>query len=66
MFENLQNIIPVIFPENLNNSKFFDELIKDNIIPIGTIIKKQKVFYQDKEIIEDILPCIIYKENYKT
>lgn len=65
MFENIINIIPVIFPAKLNTIKFFDELIEDGIIPIGIIIRQQKVYYQNQEMIEDILPCIIYKENYK-
>lgn len=65
MFENVQNLVPVIFPERLNTLKFFNELTDDNIIPIGIIIRQQKVYYQNQEMIEDLLPCIVYKENYK-
>ena len=65
MFENIENILMIIYFKNFNNLNFLNNLLKDNIIPIGIIMEKQKVFYQNQEIIENILPCIIYKENYR-
>lgn len=65
MFDNIESIVPVIFPEKLNTLKFFNELIEGSIIPIGIVIKQQKVYYQNQEMIEDVLPCIIYKQNYR-
>ena len=65
MFENVTQILPIVYLKERQNMKFIDELIAEDVIPIGYIVKGVKSYYQEKEIFEDLLPCIIYKENYR-
>lgn len=66
MFENIENILMIIYFKNFNNLNFLDDLLKDNIIPIGTVMKNHEIIdNNNNNKIEDILPCLIYKENYK-
>lgn len=65
MFENVTQIIPILYFKEKQNMKFINELIDRDVIPIGCIIKNVKSYYQEKEIYEDLLPCIVYKENYR-
>jgi hypothetical protein len=66
MFENVTQILPIVYLKERQNMKFIEELIAEDVIPIGCIIKNVKSYYQEKEIFEDLLPCIVYKENYRT
>jgi hypothetical protein len=65
MFENVEQLIPIIYLKNRQNMKFINELLDEDVIPIGVVIKGVKSHYKDEEIHEDLLPCIIYKENYR-
>lgn len=65
MFENVTQILPIVYLKERQNMKFINELIDQNAIPIGCVIKGLKSYYKDEEIHEDLLPCIVYKENYK-
>lgn len=65
MFTNIRQIIPIIYSKERQNLKFINEIIDQNAIPIGCVIKGMKAYYKDEEIFEDILPCIIYKQNYR-
>jgi len=65
MFENIRRILPIVYSKEKQNMKFINELIDQDVIPIGCVIKGMKTYYKDEEIFEDILPCIVYKENYK-
>lgn len=65
MFENVTQILPIVYLKERQNMKFIDELIAEDIIPIGCIVKGVKSYYKGEEIFEDLLPCIIYKENYR-
>lgn len=66
MFDNIKSILPIIFKNKDNNLVFYNTLFNDNIIPIGTIITNVEIFNdKDEKLLENILPCVIYKENYK-
>lgn len=65
MFNNVKQILPIVYLKERQNMKFIDELIAEDVIPIGCIVTGVKSYYQGKEINEDLLPCIVYKENYK-
>lgn len=65
IFENVTQILPIVYLKERQNMKFIDELIAEDVIPIGCIVTGVKSYYQEKEIFEDLLPCIVYKENYK-
>lgn len=65
MFENVTQILPIVYLKERQNMKFIDELIAEDVIPIGCIVTGVKSYYKDKEIHEDLLPCIVYKENYR-
>lgn len=65
MFDNALQILPIVYSKEKQNMKFINELIDQNAIPIGCVIKGLKSYYKDEEIFEDLLPCIIYKENYR-
>jgi len=65
MFENVTQILPIVYLKERQNMKFIDELIAEDVIPIGYIVKGVKSYYKGEEIHEDLLPCIVYKENYR-
>lgn len=65
MFENIKQILPIVYSKERQNNEFIEELLNEDVIPIGCIIKNVKSYYQNREIHEDILPCIVYKENYR-
>lgn len=65
MFENVSRILPIVYLKERQTNEFIDELLADDIVPIGCVIKGVKSYYQNKEIHEDLLPCIVYKENYR-
>lgn len=65
MFENIRRILPIVYLKERQTNEFLNELLVDDIVPIGCVIKGVKSYYQEKEIFEDLLPCIVYKENYK-
>ena len=65
MFENVTQILPIVYLKERQNMKFIEELIAEDVIPIGCIVKGVKSYYKGKEIHEDLLPCIVYKENYR-
>lgn len=65
MFENVIQILPILYLKDRQNNEFLEELFKEDVIPIGVVLRDVKSYYQNKEIHEDILPCIIYKENYR-
>lgn len=65
MFNNVKQILPIVYSKEKQNMKFINELIDQDVIPIGCIVTGVKSYYKDKEIHEDLLPCIIYKENYR-
>lgn len=65
MFENITQILPILYLKDRQNNEFLEELFKEDVIPIGVVLKDIKSYYQNKETHEDILPCIIYKENYR-
>jgi len=64
MFENVTQILPIVYLKERQNMKFIEELIAEDVIPIGCIVKGVKSYYKGEEIHEDLLPCIIYKQNY--
>ena len=64
MFENVQQVILIVYFKEKQNFKFINEIIDQLAIPIGCVIKGVKSYYKDEEIFEDLLPCIVYKENY--
>lgn len=64
MFENVTQILPIVYLKERQNMEFIEELIAKDVIPIGCIVKGVKSYYKGEEIFEDILPCIIYKKNY--
>lgn len=65
MFENVTQMLPIIYSKERQNLKFINEIIDQNAIPIGIVIKGVKSYYKGEEIHEDLLPCIVYKENYR-
>ena len=65
MFENVTQILPIVYLKERQNMKFIDELIAEDVIPIGCIVTGVKSYYKGEEIFEDLLPCIVYKENYR-
>lgn len=65
MFNELKQILPIVYTKERQNNKFIEELINEDAIPIGCVIKGVKSYYKGEEIFEDLLPCIVYKENYK-
>ena len=65
MFENIAQILPILYLKDRQNNEFLEELFKEDVIPIGVVLKDIKSYYQNKETHEDILPCIVYKENYR-
>lgn len=65
MFENIRRILPIVYLKERQNMKFIDELIAEDVIPIGCIVTGVKSYYKGEEIFEDLLPCIVYKENYR-
>jgi len=65
MFDNVRQILPIVYLKDRQNNKFLEELFEQDVIPIGIVIKGVKSYYKNEEIHEDLLPCIIYKENYR-
>lgn len=65
MFNNVKQILPIVYLKDRQNNEFLEELFKEDVIPIGIVIKGVKSYYKDKEIFEDLLPCFVYKENYR-
>lgn len=65
MFENVKQILPIVYLKERQNIKFIEELLAEDVIPIGCIVTGVKSYYKNEEIHEDLLPCIVYKENYR-
>lgn len=65
MFDNVYGIYSIVYSKNSQkNPSYIDELISSDLIPIGIVLKQQNITVKGQEMVEDILPCIIYKENY--
>ena len=54
MFNNVKQILPIVYLKERQNMKFIDELIAEDVIPIGYIVTGVKSYYKDKEIREII------------
>lgn len=65
MFKNIIQVIPIIYLKDRQNMKFIQELLDEDIVPIGIVIKGVESYFRNEKIFEDLLPCIIYKENYR-
>lgn len=65
MFDHISHLLPVIYSKEKQNNDYLNELIELNMIPIGTIIKNQEIIFKGETMNSDIIPCIIYKKNYR-
>jgi len=64
MFDNVLEIIPVYFLKEDEKTQL-NSLIAHHVIPIGIVLEGVKSYFDNKEVFTDILPSIIYKENYR-
>lgn len=65
MFDNVYGIYSIVYSKNSQkNPSYIDELISSDLIPIGIVLKQQNITVKNQPMVEDILPCIVYKENY--
>jgi hypothetical protein len=66
MFDNIKQILPIIYLKTRKTNEFLEELLAEDVIPIGIVIKDVKSYHKGEEIHEDLLPCFVYKENYRS
>ncbi len=65
MFDNIAGIYSIVYSrDSQKNPTYINELIASDLIPIGIVLKEQEVTVRGESMKSDILPCIIYKQNY--
>lgn len=66
MFNNVAGIYSIVYSrDSQKNPTYIDKLFASDLIPIGIVLKEQDVTVRGERMKSDILPCIIYKENYR-
>lgn len=65
MFNNVAGMYSIVYSrDSQKNPTYINELIMSDLIPIGIILKDQEVTVRNESMKSDIMPCIIYKQNY--